>query len=143
MKNNGNNGKKKLFLGIKFHEDYRNREIIEKISEYSNASDMECVVTARDFENWGERRYPQRKLMRMVFSEIDKSDALILEFSEKGVGMAIEAGYAFSKGIPVFVIAKENSDISTTFEGVTHGIYFYKDVSELPRLIKKIKEQID
>jgi len=34
--------------------------------------------------------------MRVTFAEIDRSDLAILEMSEKGVGLGIEAGYVIA-----------------------------------------------
>ena len=69
--------------------------------------------------------------MNMTFKEIDKADILIVEFSEKGVGLGIEAGYAFSKNKPIIVLAKEGSDVSTTIKGISKQVIFYKNVEEI------------
>jgi len=75
--------------------------------------------------------------MRLTFEEIDKADMLIVEFSEKGVGLGIEAGYAFSKNKPIIIVAREGSDISTTIKGISNQIIFYKDIDEISEKIKQ------
>ncbi len=127
----------KVLLAIKFHEDNSNRELIGKISKSLSQIGMETVVVARDFEKWGEEKITARELMGFALENIEKSNLLLIEFSEKGVGLGIEAGYAFAKGIPIVVIAKQGTDISKSMEGLTKEIVFYNAVDELPEKLKK------
>ena len=60
---------------------------------------------------------------------------LLLEFSEKGVGLGIEAGYAYSKNKPIIVLAKEGSDISTTIKGISNEVIIYKNINEISKKI--------
>ena len=68
--------------------------------------------------------------MKLTLQEIDKAEMIVNEFSEKGVGLGIEARYAFAKGIPIFVIAKRGSDISSTISGITKAVFLYDDLKE-------------
>jgi nucleoside 2-deoxyribosyltransferase len=58
-------------------------------------------------------------------------DIHIIEFSEKGTGLGIEAGYAFAKGKPIIVIAHEGSEISDTLKGIAKEIISYKTPEKL------------
>ena len=80
----------KAYLAIKFHEDYKNRKLIEKISE------------------------------------------------SKGVGLGIEAGYAYSRKKPVIVIAKKGSETSTTMKGVAKKVISYAKPEELVQKLRAI-----
>ena len=51
--------------------------------------------------------------MLETFEIIESSDVAVIDLSEKGVGLGIEAGYAYSKQIPIITIS-ENQKISTT-----------------------------
>ncbi|OPX43133.1 2'-deoxynucleoside 5'-phosphate N-hydrolase 1 [Ruminiclostridium hungatei] len=121
----------KAYIGIKFYQDYRNRELIEKISEAleKNSITTSCVV--RDMEKWGKVEYEPKELMENALSEIDSCDIVIIEFTEKGIGLGIESGYAFAKGVPIITIAQEGSEISNTLMGISKKIFIYKDSSEL------------
>ncbi len=121
----------KAYIGIKFYQDCRNRELIEKISEAleKNSITSSCVV--RDMEKWGTVEYELRGLMEKALGEIASCDIVVIEFTEKGIGLGIEAGYAFAKGIPIITIAKEGSEISNTLMGISKSIFIYKDFSEL------------
>ena len=121
----------KVYLVIKFKEDNSNRKLIEDISSVLEKMGMETTVMARDYEKWGEVKLTPEVLMQKTFEIIDFSDALIVEFSEKGVGIGIEAGYAYAKNIPIYVIAKEGSDISSTIKGIAKDVIFYNNTEEL------------
>jgi hypothetical protein len=87
----------------------------------------------RDFEKWGNAKLGPKELMVETFRQIELSDFLIIEFSEKGVGLGIEAGYAHAKSKPVIVMAKTGSDISSTLAGIAKSVIFYDSVGELAR----------
>lgn len=121
----------RAYLAIKFKEDFSNRTLIEEISDVLKKDGVETVVMARDHEKWGERKFTPEDLMTKTFEEIDSSDMLVIEFSEKGVGLGIEAGYAFAKRKPIIVIAREGSDISSTLQGIAKKVIFYKTSTDL------------
>lgn len=121
----------KAYLVIKFKEDNSNRKTIEDISAVLEKMGMETTVMARDYEKWGEVKFTPEILMQKTFLIIDSTDLLIVEFSEKGVGVGIEAGYAYAKQKPIYVIAKEGSDISSTLKGIAKDVVFYNDPEEL------------
>lgn len=56
-----------------------------------------CV--ARDFEEWGQVSLEAHDLMERALGAIRQSTAVVVEFSEKGVGLGIEAGYALALDI--------------------------------------------
>jgi len=121
----------RAYLAIKHHEDNSNRQLIEQLSLHLSLQGIETTVMTRDHERWGEKKFPPDELMRITFEEIGVSDVLIVEMSEKGVGLGIEAGYAFAKGIPIIVVAREGSDISETLRGIARKIILYKDPEEI------------
>ncbi|MDP3026736.1 MAG: nucleoside 2-deoxyribosyltransferase [Nanoarchaeota archaeon] len=129
---------KNAYLAIKFHEKNKNKELIENVSKALLGAEIQTTVMARDYEKWGEIHFLPEELMKLTFELIDKSEMLIIEFSEKGVGLGIEAGYAFSKKIPIIVIAKEGSDISNTLKGISKQIIYYKNPGELAGIFKNI-----
>ena len=129
----------KAYLAIKFHGDCKNRETIEKISESLQNAGFNSVVMIRDYEKWGKVKFAPEELMKHTFKLIDESELLVVEFSEKGVGLGIEAGYACAKNKPVIVIAKRDSDISTTLRGISKNVFFYDEPEELTEKFKNLK----
>ena len=121
----------KAYFAIKFHEDSKNKKLIETISEILKQKGIETIVMTRDYENWAKIKFTPKELMELTFKEIEKSDILIADITEKGVGIGIEAGYAFAKRKPVIVIAKEGSDIPNTLRGIAKKVVFYKKAEDL------------
>ena len=122
---------KRAYLGFKFYEDMSNREGIERIDAVFKKLRMKTSIAVRDLEEWGKKKYESKVFMKKALEEINSSDVVVIEFSEKGVGLGIEAGYAVGKGKPVWVIAKTGSEISTTLAGTAEKIIFYDNPEDL------------
>jgi 2'-deoxynucleoside 5'-phosphate N-hydrolase len=82
-----------------------------------------CVV--RDVEDWGRVELEPSELMRRTFELIDSVDVAIIELSEKGVGLGIEAGYAYACRVPVVALHRNGTDMSTTLAGIAHRVLPY------------------
>ncbi|MCR3955351.1 MAG: hypothetical protein NUK57_03575 [Gudongella sp.] len=121
----------RVYLGLKYHRDYRNGEIIEEILRIleGNGYDTSCIV--KDYAMGRECCTNPTDLMEETFKRIDSCDLVVIEFSEKGVGLGIEAGYAFAKGIPVITIARAGTQISETLEGISSRVIKYGSLNEL------------
>lgn len=127
-----------IFLAIKFHSDMRNRELIEQISASLEDTGFSTTVVARDHEDWGATALKPPELMTHALQAIRESDLLVVEFSEKGTGLGIEAGYAYANDIPVIVVAKPGSDISTTLQGIAEEILFYEQPDKIGPALQKL-----
>ena len=126
------------YLGIKYHPDNRNRSLVEAITSALAAEGIATHVVARDVERWGEVSLSPEALMAGAFEAIDGSDLVVIELSEKGVGLGIEAGYAFAKSIPVVVVHSAGTDVSATLAGIADVVFEYRDESELPSIAREI-----
>lgn len=124
----------KAYFGIKYYEDCSNRLIIEQICTIleSHGYDTSCII--RDMEKWGSVKFHPDVLMNATFKEIDSSNLVVVEISEKGVGLGIEAGYAYAKGIPVVGIAKKGSDISNTMLGILSQVIMYEKLGDIEKM---------
>lgn len=128
----------KAYIGIKYHEDYRNKIIVDKISSILENNGYETICIVRDINTEYQNTYNPRELMKLTFEKIDICDLIIIDLTEKGVGLGIEAGYAYAKGIPIITIAKNGSDISETLEGISNNILFYNIIEDLEIMFRKI-----
>jgi nucleoside 2-deoxyribosyltransferase len=124
----------KVFLSIKFHHDNRNRARIEGISSALAESGLKTFCIVRDLEKWGQTGFAPDHLMQETFKAIDSCDFVIVDLTEKGVGLGIEAGYAHAKGIPIITIAQNGSDISTTLQGISQQVILYNHFNELSQV---------
>ena len=128
---------KQAYLGIKFHADQRNRPLIEMITNALTKAGWITQVIVRDLEEWGSVQFEPQTLMARTFAVIEASDIAVIDLTEKGVGLGIEAGYAFSKGVPVFTIARAGSDISTTLRGISQDVCLYRNEDDLVLFFRK------
>lgn len=127
-----------VYVAVKFHPDRRNRGLVDQISDAFASCGVESVCVARDIERWGEKAFQPDELMAASFDAIDNSSAVVVEFSEEGVGLGIEAGYASARGIPVFVIHQSGADVSTTLRGVAQEVFEYTDTDSLVDAARRI-----
>ena len=105
--------------------------VFKKSQLLLSQNDFETVCIARDIEKWGQVELSPHELMRRTFAEIDSSNLLVVDLTEKGVGLGIEAGYAYAKQIPIVVIARKGSDISTTLQGIAQKLFLYDEFEDL------------
>jgi 2'-deoxynucleoside 5'-phosphate N-hydrolase len=128
-----------VLMSIKFHSDGSNVDLMKDIAQVAKKESVGLKTIFVDYEKEGENKFSLNELMLMTFEAIQNNDCLIVELSEKGVGLGIEAGYAFSKNKPVYVIAKKGSDISDTLSGISKEIFFYENVADLEEFFSKIR----
>ncbi|GIK43825.1 MAG: hypothetical protein BroJett011_76580 [Chloroflexota bacterium] len=129
----------KIYLAIKYHPNQQNRIQVEAISGILEQQGFETVCIVRDVERWGQVHFTPAELMRRSFAEIETSDVVVIELTEKGVGVGIEAGYAYAKGIPIITIARKGADISATLQGISQKLFLYDDMDELTRFFHQLK----
>ncbi len=128
----------KAAIAIKYHPDNSNRPRIELIAQALARSGIESFCVARDLERWGEVHFPPEELMQRAFAAIDACDLLVVDLSEKGVGVGIEAGYARARGIPIITIAQAGADISDTLRGVSQAVFWYESGDALADFFQRI-----
>ena len=128
----------KIYLAIKFHSDFSNREFIEQISSALEKAGHSTVVAVRDFEQWGVLKFSNKQIMKQDFEAIQGVDMLLVEFSEKGVGLGVATGFAKALNKPIVVIAKTGTEISDTIEGTADRIIFYDSIDDLVDMFKTI-----
>ena len=129
---------KMAHIAIKYHPDHQNRAIIEKISAALEQNGVESVCITRDLEKWGRHHFSPGELMQKSFDYIENSDFLLIDLTEKGVGIGIEAGYAWAKQIPIITIAKKGADISTTLQGISQKLLWYDEDEELIEFLAQV-----
>lgn len=130
----------KFYLAIKYHPNNQNKGFIETLCSILADLGFHSTVIARDVEKWGTKKLGPQELMEYSFHAIDKCDVVLVEFSEKGVGLGIEAGYAFARSKPIIVIAKKGSEISTTLRGIANEVIIYHDFDELTENLKLLND---
>ena len=72
-----------------------------------------------------------KKLMDRALAKVDESDVVIVELSNRSVGVGIEAGYAKAKGKPVVYLHKKGTEIKQTMNGIADVVITYEDTKNL------------
>ena len=121
----------KAYLAIKYHVDHSNRGRIEGLTAVLESVGYETICITRDVEKWGTVSFTPPALMKRSFKLIDTCDILVVELTEKGVGVGIEAGYAHARDIPIITIAQEDAPISDTLCGISAAVIHYNHYSDL------------
>ncbi|HEY88884.1 MAG TPA: nucleoside 2-deoxyribosyltransferase [Thermoflexia bacterium] len=131
----------RAYLAIKYHADNSNRTAIEQISAQLTAAGIASVCITRDVEHWGEMYFSPEGLMRLSFAKIEQSELIIVDLTEKGVGLGIETGYAHARGIPIITIARQGADISETLRGISTEVFCYASYADLRPFFKRVNEK--
>lgn len=131
---------KKAFMSLKFHDGEEDKKKIDELTEALLRAGIENVVMARDVEKYGKAELPKgaKLMIDYAFPAMKECDMLIVEFSEKGVGLGIGAGYAYAIGLPIYVIAKNGSDVSLTMNNLAEEVIFYDKPEELTKEFRRI-----
>lgn len=98
----------------------------------------QTTVIARDVEEWGQKTFSPTVLMTESFKAIQESDVVLIETSEKGVGIGIEAGFAAALSKPIYVICKASNKVSDTLKGIAKEVKYYQDPEELVYLFQQL-----
>lgn len=120
-----------IYLAIKFHSDNQNRPLIEAISSHFSSQGHSVICAVRDFEKWGAKIFEPQELLFKAFKAIESSDVVLIEATEKGMGVGIEAGFAFARNIPIVTAAKHGSDISINLRSLSSKVISYSDIREI------------
>ncbi|MEM7736957.1 MAG: nucleoside 2-deoxyribosyltransferase [Deinococcota bacterium] len=131
-----------VYLGIKYHADNSNQAKIEALTAVLTKCGVQSICIHRDVEKWGEVKLASSDLMQTTFELIDTCDVAIIDLTEKGVGLGIEAGYAYARGIPIITIAELGSDISTTLTGISESVHHYRDLRDLRQVFSKLPQLV-
>lgn len=116
-----------------------NREEIENLCLLVRQSGFEDFCFIRDVENYQHVFDDPRELMKKAFEEIQKSDWLLIDMTDKPTGRAIEMGMAFALNKKIVTIIKRGTIIKDTVRGVSQAIIEYGNIEEI---VPKLKELI-
>ena len=108
-------------------------EEIEKLCSLVRLAGFEDFSFIRDVEHYQKVFDNPKDLMKRSEDEIKKSDALLIDMTDKPTGRAIEAGMAYALGKKVLVITRRGTKIKDTTRGIADTVVEYdaiEDISE-------------
>ncbi|KKU47403.1 MAG: hypothetical protein UX88_C0011G0008 [Candidatus Woesebacteria bacterium GW2011_GWC2_47_16] len=122
--------KPRIFITASFEED-GNREEVEKLCNLVKSAGFEDFCFIRDVEHYQKIFNNPVELMKRAKEEIEKSDYLLIDMTDKPTGRAIEAGMAYALGKKVVVIMKRGTRVKDTTRGISTTIIEYDKVDEI------------
>jgi nucleoside 2-deoxyribosyltransferase len=120
----------RLFITASFKEG-TNKEEIEYLCSLIKKSGFEDFCFIRDVENYQKMFNDPKELMDRAREEIKKSDALLIDMTDKPTGRAIEAGIAFAQNKKIISIMKKGTKIKDTTRGISDAVIEYEDIKEI------------
>jgi len=120
----------KVFITASF-QNGENKKEIEHLCELVKMAGFEDFCFIRDVEHYIKMFDNPQELMKRAKDEISKSDALLIDLTNKPTGRAIEAGIAFALNKKVIVIAKKGTQIKDTTRGIASLIVEYNVINDI------------
>lgn len=124
----------RIFITASFGDSQKN---IENLCSIVKAAGLEDFCFIRDVENYEKIFDDAKELMRKAKEEIQKSDALLIDMTEKPTGRAIEAGIAYALGKKIIVIMKKGTVVKDTVGGIANVVIEYDSIADI---LPKLKE---
>jgi len=112
------------------------RKEIEKLCLIVKSAGFEDFSFIRDVENYQKVFDNPKDLMKRSEDEIRKSEALLIDMTDKPTGRAIEAGMAYSLGKKIIAIMKRGTQIKDTTRGIADAIIEYSAIDDISSGLK-------
>jgi len=80
--------------------------------------------------------------MRQTFDLLERCSLVVVNLSDKGVGLGIEAGYAYAHNIPVIAAVPQEADLSPTLSGISRWTIRYAGLEDLTRQILNAVDEL-
>lgn len=129
----------RIFITATF-KGAENKSEIEYLCSLIKQAGLKDFCFIRDVENYQKIFNDPKKLMQRTRQEINKSDALIIDMTDKPTGRAIEAGIAYALGKKIILIMKRGVHIKDTSRGIADLIIEYDKIDDIVLDLKQILE---
>jgi nucleoside 2-deoxyribosyltransferase len=129
--------KPRIFITASFQEG-KNKQEIEYLCKLVKSSGFEDFCFIRDVEHYQKVFNSPVELMNKAKEEIEKSEYLLIDMTDKPTGRAIEAGMAYALGKKVVVIMKQGTQIKDTTRGISTKVIKYNKIDEIVSPLSRI-----
>ena len=127
----------RIFITAHFNSG-DNRKEIEHLCSLIEQAGFEDFCFIRDVENYKKVFNSASELMKRTAEEIQNSDYLLLDMTEKPTGRAVEAGIAYAMGKKVILLARKGTIIRDSVKGIASEIIEYENIEEIVAPLSKI-----
>lgn len=115
-----------------------NKKEIEEICLLVKKSGFEDFCFIRDIENYKKFFHNPHELMTRAKEEIEKCDALLIDYDGPACGRMIELGIAYAMNKKIILITKKGREIKETVKGVTDKVIEYNNLNDIVEPMSKI-----
>ena len=129
-----------MFITASF-KDGTNRAEIERLCAIVRAAGFEDFCFLRDVEGYAKKFNDPKALMARAKAEIAKSDALLIDMTDKPTGRAIEAGIAFALGKRIVVVMAKGTRIKETTRGIADAVIEYDKIEDIGGELAKLARE--
>jgi len=129
----------KIFVTASFGDT---KEEIERLCRAIKTAGLEDFCFIRDVENYQKIFDDPKELMQRAKVEIEKSDALLIDMTDKPTGRMIEVGMAYSLGKKIIVIMKRGTQIKDTTGGVADTIIEYDKIEDITEKLRLSRDNL-
>lgn len=130
----------RIFITVSFKNGI-NRDEAEKLCSLVRQAGFEDFYFNRDIEKY-QAIFTPSELMKKTLEEINKSDYLLIDMTDKPTGRAIEAGIAYSFDKKVIVIMKRGTQIKDTVKGIAAEIIEYDAIDEIVEPLSRLTDKL-
>lgn len=127
----------RVFITASF-KNGENREEVEQLCSIVKEAGFEDFCFIRDVENYQKIFDDPRKLMQRTTDEIQRSDFLLIDLTEKPTGRAIEAGIAYALDKKIIAIAQKGTHIKDTTKGIASAVIEYEKIEDIIPELRKL-----
>lgn len=120
-----------------------NKNEIEAMCAIIKKSGFEDFCFIRDVENYQKVFHNAHELMQRAKEEIEKCDALLIDFDGPASGRMIELGIAYALNKKVVLITKKGTIVKETVSGVTDGIIEYETLEDIIQPMSKLLLELE
>lgn len=130
------------YVSAKYEGDV-NEETVRALCTAAERAGFLVSCTNRDFDDFGRTDRDAQELIPFMQDAIERADVLLLDLTDKGVGLGVEAGYATALGKPVVVLVHEDADVPGTLAGLSQTIIHYQSFDDLTRQLGGVKAKLN
>ncbi|MBI4032442.1 hypothetical protein HY374_01920 [Candidatus Berkelbacteria bacterium] len=131
----------RAYLSIKYEGD-DNEETVQSLCTAAERAGFLVSCTNRDFDDFGRNDRDPEELMPFMQDAIEQADVLLLDLTDKGVGLGVEAGYGAALGKPIVALAHEDAEIPTTIEALARRVIRYQGFDDLTEQLGSVKRTL-
>lgn len=117
-----------------------NKQEIEELCALVKRSGFEDFCFIRDVEQYQKIFHDAHDLMTRAREEIERCDALLIDFDGPASGRMIELGIAYALRKKVVLITRKGTPVKETVRGVTDGVIEYEELADIVEPMAQLAE---